>query len=135
MSTVQLTISNRFYSQILIHTGNQKDDVSLSKEFQHHLIKEHRRNGVFDLKVMPHGCHIYAKSSDIAKAKICTYHQSDHELPHWKYVLWFCAKCPCINMPDQETDHKYSYTTPSILFHIYHTIALCTDLGRIPLIL
>ena len=52
---------------------------------------------------MPHGCHIYAKSSDIAKAKICTYHQSDHELPHWKYVLRCCAKFPCINIPDQET--------------------------------
>ena len=29
-----------------IHTGNQKYDVSLAKEFQHHLTKEHRKNGV-----------------------------------------------------------------------------------------
>ena len=28
--------------------GNQKDDVILAKEFQHHLKKEHRKNGVFD---------------------------------------------------------------------------------------
>ena len=46
MSTVQLTISNIFYSQILMHTGNQKDNISLSKGFQHHLTKEHRKNGV-----------------------------------------------------------------------------------------
>ena len=28
-----------------IHTGNQKDDVSLAKEFQHYLTKDHRKNG------------------------------------------------------------------------------------------
>ena len=32
----------------IIHTGNQKYDVRLYKEFQHPLIKEHHRNGVFD---------------------------------------------------------------------------------------
>ena len=31
-----------------MHTGNQKYDVSLAKEFQHHLTKEHSKNGVFD---------------------------------------------------------------------------------------
>ena len=31
-----------------IQTGTQKDDVSLSKKFQHHLTKQHRKNGVFD---------------------------------------------------------------------------------------
>ena len=37
MSTVQLPGSNRLYSQMQMHTGNQKDDVSLAKEFQHYL--------------------------------------------------------------------------------------------------
>ena len=32
--------------------------------------------------VMPHGRHIYAKSYDMANAKMCTNSQSDHELPH-----------------------------------------------------
>ena len=31
-----------------MHTGNQKDDVSLAKEFQHYLTKEQRKNGVID---------------------------------------------------------------------------------------
>ena len=31
-----------------MHTGNQKYDLSLSKEFQRHLTKEHRKNGVID---------------------------------------------------------------------------------------
>ena len=31
-----------------IHTGNQKYNVSLAKEFQHHLKKEHHKSGVFD---------------------------------------------------------------------------------------
>ena len=48
ISTVKLPVSNRFYSQMQIHTGNQKYDVSLAKEFQHHLTKEHRKNCVID---------------------------------------------------------------------------------------
>ena len=48
MSTIQLPGSKRFDSQMQIHTGNQIDDVSLAKEFQHHLTKDYRKNGVFD---------------------------------------------------------------------------------------
>ena len=48
MSTVQLPASNRFDSQMQMHTGNQKYDASLDKEFQHHMKKEHHKNGVFD---------------------------------------------------------------------------------------
>ena len=48
MSSVQLPGSNIFYSQIQMHTSNQKDDVSLAKKFQQHLTKEHRKNGVID---------------------------------------------------------------------------------------
>ena len=51
---------------------------------------------------MPHRRHIYAKASDMAIATMCTYHQSDHALTHWKCVLWCCADCPCINIPDQK---------------------------------
>ena len=82
---------------------------------------------------MPHGRHIYAKASDMENAKICAYPQSDHEIPHCKFVLRCCADCPCINITDQETDNQYSKTTLSIRFHIYHIIARCTDHGRIPL--
>ena len=42
MSNVQLPGSNIFYSQMQIHTGNQNNDVSLSKELKKHLTKEHR---------------------------------------------------------------------------------------------
>ena len=54
---------------------------------------------------MPHGRHNYAKSSDMEKAIICTYPQSDDALPHFKCVLRCCSDCPCIHFPDQETDH------------------------------
>ena len=50
---------------------------------------------------MPHGRRIYAKAYDIANATICTYSQSDHSLPNWKYVLRCCTDFPCINLPDQ----------------------------------
>ena len=82
---------------------------------------------------MPYGCHIYAKAYDMAKAKMCTYPQSNHALPHWKCVLRCYAECPCINLLDQETNKKHEETTPSFRFHMYRTIGRCTAHGRIPL--
>ena len=67
----------------------------------------------------------------MANAKICSYPQSYYAQPHWKCVLLCCDDCTCINIPDQETDNQYSYTTPSIRFHIYHIIARCTAHGII----
>ena len=60
---------------------------------------------------MPYGLHIYSKASDMAQAKMYTYPQSYHALPHCKCVLRCCADCPCINLPDQETYNQSSYTT------------------------
>ena len=82
---------------------------------------------------MPHGRHIYAKVYDMENATMCTYHQYDHALPHWKYVFRCCAEFTHINIPDQETNKKHEETTPSIRFHIYHIIGNCTSHGRIPL--
>ena len=48
MSKVQLPGSVRFDSQIKIHTGTEKKDVSLAREFKNHLEGEHRKNGVID---------------------------------------------------------------------------------------
>ena len=48
MSNVQLTVSNRFDSQMQMDTGNQNNNVILSKEFQQHLTREHYKNGVID---------------------------------------------------------------------------------------
>ena len=82
---------------------------------------------------MPHGRHINTKAYDIEKSKMCAKSQLDHQLPHWKCVLRCCAKCPSINIPDQETDDKHPNSSPSIHFHIYHLIARCTKHGRLPL--
>ena len=82
---------------------------------------------------MPHERHIYAKSYDMAKATMCAYSQSDHTLPHWKFLLRCCAKCPSTNISDQETDYQYPDTSPSISFHIYHLISRCTKHERLPL--
>ena len=37
--------------------------------------------------VVPHGRHIYSKASDMEKAAMCTYTQSDYALPRCKCVL------------------------------------------------
>ena len=99
----------------------------MSGEKTHHLYTTYKNT------VMSHGSHIYAKASDMANATMCTYPQSEHALPHWKYVLWCCADCPCINTPDQETTKKHDETTSSIRFHIYHIIGRCNTHGRISL--
>ena len=83
--------------------------------------------------VMPHGRHIYAKAYDMVKSTMCAYSHSYYALPHWKYVLQCCAKCPSINITDQETYDKHPNPSPSILFHIYHLIARCTKHGRLQL--
>ena len=62
---------------------------------------------------------------------MCAYTHSDNALPHWKFVLRFCSDCPCINLPEKETNKKHEETTPSIRFHIYHIIGRCTTHGRI----
>ena len=48
MSRVQLPGSIRFDSQIKIHTGTEKKDVSLARQFKNHLEGEHRKNGFID---------------------------------------------------------------------------------------
>ena len=48
MSEVQLPGSIRFDSQIKIHTGTEKKDLILAREFKNHLEVEHRKNGVID---------------------------------------------------------------------------------------
>ena len=82
---------------------------------------------------MPHGLHIYPKASDMAKATMYEYQQSDHELPHLKCVMRRCEKYTSADIPDQETDDKYSKISPSIFFHIYHLIVRCTLHGRLML--
>ena len=48
MFTVKLPRSKIFDSQIQIHTGTPKYDVSLAKEFQKHMKKKYRKYGVID---------------------------------------------------------------------------------------
>ena len=61
---------------------------------------------------MPHGRHIYAKVYDMANTIMCAYPHYDNALPHWKFVLRCCAKWPCINLPDQETNKKMKKQNP-----------------------
>ena len=95
--------------------------------------KSHRIYETYKNTIMAHGRHIYDKSYDTEKDKMCIYPQSDHALPHWKCVLRCCARFTCINISDQETYNQYSETTPSISFQIYHIIGRCIAYGRIPL--
>ena len=65
---------------------------------------------------MPHGRHIYAKASDMSNATMCTYIHSDTTLPNWKFILRCCSECPCINLPDQETNKKMKKQHPQLGF-------------------
>ena len=103
------------------------DQNRRSGEKAHHIYETYKNT------LMLHGRHIYAKASNMAQATMWAYPQSDNALSHWKCVLRCCSDCQSINIPDQETDNKKSYTTPSIRFHIYQIVARCTAHGRIPL--
>ena len=48
MSTFQLPGSIIFGSQIQMHTGTEKYDVSLAKDSQQHLTKNHLKDGFID---------------------------------------------------------------------------------------
>ena len=101
------------------HLKKLKDQIqnaqsSSSGEKAHHIYTTYKNT------VMPHGSHIYAKSSDISNATICTYPQSEHALPHWKCVLRCCAEFPCINIPDQETTKNMTKQHPLLVFTFPH---------------
>ena len=55
---------------------SQNSQSRSSGEKVHHIYETYKNT------VMPHGRHIYDKTSDIAKAKMYTYPQSDHSFPH-----------------------------------------------------
>ena len=66
-----------------MHTGNQKYDVSLAKEFQHHLKKNHHKNGVF-YQVKDN------KKSMERKWKYGQYHIQDNADVAHQYVRMYC---------------------------------------------
>ena len=79
----------------------QNAQIRRSGDKAHHIYTTYKNT------VMPHERHIYAKASGMANATMCTYPQSEHALTHWEFVLQYCADCPCINIPDQETTKNH----------------------------
>ena len=83
ISTVQLTVSKIFKIYILMHSCTPKNDVSLAKEFQKHLSKEHRKHGFID----------QGKSKKIfSKIKFTDreYRVKDNSDAAHKYVKMYC---------------------------------------------
>ena len=60
---------------------------------------------------MTHGHHIYAKASDMAKAKMWTYPQSGHALPHCKGVLRCAGQETDKNMRKQHAQLGFTFIT------------------------
>ena len=82
------------------HLKKLKDKIQNSQsrrsgEKAHHIYETYKNT------VVPYVRHIYAKSYDTENATMFAYPHSDHALPHWKCLLWCCAECPCINLPDK----------------------------------
>ena len=74
----------------------QNIQIRRSGEKANHIYEKYKNT------VISHGYHIYANASDIANARMCTYTQSDHALPHWKHIFRCWSECPYINLPDHE---------------------------------
>ena len=67
----------------------------------------------------------------MSKAKMYTYPQSDHSLPHWKCVLRCCANCSYINLTDKETDKTMNKQHPKLGFTFItslHVVLLMVEL-------
>ena len=83
ISTFQLPGSKRFDSQTQMHTGTQKIDVNLAKEFQEHLTKNSRKDGVID----------QGKSKKLFMERRWAdrqYHVQDNDDFERKYVKMYC---------------------------------------------
>ena len=89
---------------------SQNSQSRRSGEKSHHIYETYKNTGI------PHGRHIYTKSSDMENDTMCTCPQSDHAFPHWKYVLRCCYDCLYINLPDQKTNKSMKKKQPQLCF-------------------
>ena len=64
--------------------------------------------------------------------KMCAYTSSTCALPHWIFVLHYCAQCKRIYIPSTYSDQKNSNVIPNISFHMYPHVACCTVNDRLP---
>ena len=85
MSKVQIPGSVRFYSQIKMHTGTEKKDLSLAKEFRNHLEEEHRQNSAID-QGKPRKVFMEIKWTERK------YHVQDNTAVELKDVKMYCNK-------------------------------------------
>ena len=69
--------------------------------------------------VRPHVCHIYNSAADMATEKMFPCTSQHHGIPHWKFLLCCCDKCPGISIPNQETNEYSKTTCLTIHFHVY----------------
>ena len=88
-----LSCCDRYLKKIKDKSQNSQSKRSCEKA--HHIYVTYKNT------VMPHGCHIYTKASDMEQATMYTYTQSGHAIPHWKCVLRCCDEYPYNNRPDQ----------------------------------
>ena len=91
-----ISLRGRYLEKLKYNSQNSQSRRSGEKS--HHIYETYKNT------VIPYGRHVYAKGSYMSKAKMCTYPQSDHTLPHWKCVFRYFSDCPCINLTDQEID-------------------------------
>ena len=76
--------------------------------------------------VISHRRHIYQTSPYMDTATMCVCPSSLYELIHCKCVLHCCAKYPCIDISNQESDKNKSMICPKIHFHVYNLVSHCT---------
>ena len=86
----------------------------------------------YNNSAIPNSKNIFKTESDMAIEKICAYPSSNFALPHWKCVLFCCAKFPRIDLLSLKLYQHNSHVSPTICFHVYKQIAHCTVHGRLP---
>ena len=94
---------------------------------------DNRSFDAYKKSVMTHGHHSCQKAYSMAMDTICAYPPSQHEFPHWKYVLRCCDNFPRIDITIQESDKHHSNKCIMIHSHVYHLTSWCSVLGIFPL--
>ena len=86
----------------------------------------------YNNSVQPHGCNVYNNTSDMNMAKIYPYAYKYNGLPHWKYVLCCCDKCPSTVLHIKEENKETTKTFSTIRFHVYRNVSHYTVQSQRP---
>ena len=88
------------------------------------------RVDVYRNQAFPNGMELHKKASHAAFSTMCSFPDSNIDLPHWNCVLKCCSQCPKLIIPDEELNDDA--TMPFIKFNVYMDVSKYSLHGQLP---